>query len=81
MSLLSEKDLCPSVRILDCSSDALQLQGAMCLQWDPDNDILAVRVKEKITPLTIHGILQRTHSNFDPLVFSSVVLIEGKLIF
>ena len=40
-----------------------------------------MRVKEKITLLTKRGILHRTHSNFDPLGFSSVVLLERKLIF
>ena len=28
-----------------------------------------------------HGVGQRTHSNFDPLEFSSVVFLEEKLIF
>ena len=70
MTLLPVEDLSPSIRMLDCSSDALLLQGAMGLLWDPEDYVLAVGVKKNIAPLMKHGILQRTHLNFDPLGFS-----------
>ena len=81
MSLLLEADLAPSVRSLDFSSDAMPLQKVMGLQWDPEKYMLARKLKERDTPLMKHGILQRTHLNFDPLGFSSVLILKRKLIF
>ena len=57
------------------------LLGAMGLQWDPEDDILSVKIKANVTPLTKRGVLQGNHSNFDPLGFSFVVLLKGKKIF
>ena len=57
------------------------MQKAMGLVWDPDLDILKIKVNLDPTPVTKQGILQKTQSNFDPIGFSDPFMLEGKWIY
>ena len=69
-----------SPKLVDLDLDKIPLERALGILWDPNEDVLKVKVLYKEVPNTKRGILSFTSSIFDPLGMISPAILESKLL-
>ena len=67
-------------KLVDLDLNKIPLERALGILWDPNEDVLKVKVLYKEVPNTKHGILSFTSSIFDPLGMISPAILEPKLL-
>ena len=67
-------------KLVDLDLNKIPLERALGILWDPNEDVLKVKVLYKEVPNTKRGILSFTSSIFDPLGMISPVILEPKLL-
>ena len=65
---------------MDLDLNKIPLERALGVLWDPNEDVLKVKVIYKEVPNTKHGILSFTSSIFDPLGMISPAILELKFL-
>ena len=69
-----------SPKLIDLDLDKIPLERALGVLWDPNEDVLKVKVVNKEVPNTKRGILSFASSIFDPLGMISPAILEPKLL-
>ena len=69
-----------SPKLVDLDFDKIPLERVLGILWDPNEDVLKVKVLCKEVPNTKRGIISFTSSIFDPLEMNSPAILEPKLL-
>ena len=72
------EDRVPTVKDLDLCSDSLPIEGALGIQWNVEEDMFYLVVKDKNRPDNRKGVLSSIATVYDPLGFASPLLIPGR---
>jgi hypothetical protein len=72
------EDRVPTVKYLDLCSDSLQIEGALGIQWNVEEDMFYLVVKDKNRPKNHKGVLSLIATVYDPLGFASPLLLPGR---
>ncbi len=72
------EDRAPTVKDLDLCSDSLPMEGALGIQWNVEEDMFYLVVKDKNRPENRKGVLSSIATVYDPLGFTSPLLLPGR---
>lgn len=74
------EDRSKQVKDLDLSKEALQVERALGIKWDVQEDRLEYKTLIKEKPLTRRGLLRIVSSIYDPLGYLSPFILRAKLL-
>ena len=72
------EDRAPTVKDLDVRSDSLPIEGALGIQWNVEEDMFYLVVKDKNRPENRKSVLSSIATVYDPLRFASPLLLPGR---
>ena len=75
------EDRAKEVKDLDLDSAVLPIERALGVQWDTQEDMFGIRIKQKEVTFTRRGLLRVVSSVYDPLGFVCPFILQAKKIF